>query len=350
VVFLGSDGWVYRWNSCKELNMTILAELKKKIPNSLHNSIRRNLLNNPLFTFLYRKYVAKFIRDFEKNKKMPPIVSIELTNDCNASCIICPRDKLDREVGYMDDKLYQKIIDDVTENNISNVRLSNFGESLLDKNIVGKVRHAKKRGLKVSFFTNGQLLTEKISRKLVGVGLDEIFISIDSLDREEYGARRRGLSYDLVIRNIKGLKKIRDKKKMVKPNIVIVYTKLRKKNGASRFKKYLKGIADTVYMKDVSDWAGQKNIASGRVNLLRKWPCAYLWETMVINWDGDAALCCVDFNCKNKLGNLKRQTIRQVWFGREITRIRKLHKDNKMHTIQLCRNCKNLRLWSIVEY
>jgi MoaA/NifB/PqqE/SkfB family radical SAM enzyme len=36
---------------------------------------------------------------------------------------------------------------------------------------------------------------------------------------------------------------------------------------------------------------------------------------MIIDWNGDAVLCCDDWSHKVILGNLKKQSIEEIWFG-----------------------------------
>ncbi len=72
-----------------------------------------------------------------------PEVRYEVTDHCNATCIMCPRDKhVDgREHGIMDQALYEKSIDEVVGLGAEKVVLTGFGEPLLDKRLELKVAY-----------------------------------------------------------------------------------------------------------------------------------------------------------------------------------------------------------------
>src|SRR3954453_3578089 len=74
---------------------------------------------------------------------LPEIVQIESTNLCNAKCVFCPRDDMHRKQGVMSVELFKKIVDECAELNITHVRVHNYGEPFMDRNLVEKVRYAK---------------------------------------------------------------------------------------------------------------------------------------------------------------------------------------------------------------
>ena len=60
-------------------------------------------------------------------KLINPEIRIETTNICNAHCIMCPREKLDREKGTMSIDLFKKIIDEVKDYGVEIIKgYSNF--------------------------------------------------------------------------------------------------------------------------------------------------------------------------------------------------------------------------------
>ena len=66
-----------------------------------------------------------------------PEVRYEVTDHCNASCIMCPRDKHEhgREHGIMDQFKYERSIDEVALLGAKKIVLTGFGEPLLDKRL-----------------------------------------------------------------------------------------------------------------------------------------------------------------------------------------------------------------------
>ena len=64
---------------------------------------------------------------------LPEIVQIESTNICNAKCVFCPRDDMERRQGIMDMALFTKIVDECAALGIEHVRMHNYGEPFVDR-------------------------------------------------------------------------------------------------------------------------------------------------------------------------------------------------------------------------
>ena len=82
----------------------------------------------------------------DRAPRWPDIVQIESTNLCNAKCVFCPRDEMHRRQGVMDFDLFRKVVDECAALGITHVRVHNYGEPFLDKQLVEKVRYAKSQG------------------------------------------------------------------------------------------------------------------------------------------------------------------------------------------------------------
>lgn len=64
----------------------------------------------------YRRVYAKFwwkLPWLFFRPKTPHIVEVELTNDCNQACPHCARHFMDREIGYMDVRLFKRLVAEV---------------------------------------------------------------------------------------------------------------------------------------------------------------------------------------------------------------------------------------------
>ena len=82
----------------------------------------------------------------------------------------------------MDFDLFKKVVDECAALGITHVRVHNYGEPFLDKQLVEKVRYAKQRGIaEVGMISNGSLITEEIARGMIDAGLDAINISVDAV-------------------------------------------------------------------------------------------------------------------------------------------------------------------------
>jgi radical SAM protein with 4Fe4S-binding SPASM domain len=127
-------------------------------------------------------------------------IEIELTNDCNLKCIMCPRQKMKRPIGYMDFNLYKKMIDESVGGR--NVIFSLFGEPLMHPDFLKMIDYAKDK-VNIILYTNAFNLNEEISRAILeNPSITTIFFSLDAATPEAYGKIKGVDAYDKVIGNI----------------------------------------------------------------------------------------------------------------------------------------------------
>jgi MoaA/NifB/PqqE/SkfB family radical SAM enzyme len=100
--------------------------------------------------------------DYPIDAEYPKNIMIEVTNACNLKCTMCYHKHMKRKIGFMEEKLYRKIIKEAKELNIENVGLYTTGESFLHPKIFEFIRIAKEDGIKYVYITtNGQTLDKE---------------------------------------------------------------------------------------------------------------------------------------------------------------------------------------------
>jgi hypothetical protein len=279
----------------------------------------------------------------DRAPRMPEIVQIESTNICNAKCVFCPRDEMHRRQGIMSFDLFRKVVDECAELGITHVRVHNYGEPFVDRQLVEKVRYAKQKGIQeVGMISNGSLITEEVARGMVTAGLDAINISVDAAGREVFESTRIGLKYDKVIANIERLVKIRAELGRRRPKLILSFVRQNNSLDEQAFIEHWKAIADKIHITDLHNWAGTLNKESD-VN----YPCYRPWLTFTVLWDGRVSLCCADFDGHHILGDLNTQSIREVWDAEPYRRARREHLESGGP--EICRSCdlprKDSPLW-----
>lgn len=88
----------------------------------------QSVRNNYLYEYFFRYVINKKIKGCLKN---PPILLIENTNACNANCIICSRDLMTRDIGFMDYELFKKVVDEGAERGCKSIKITGFGEPFI---------------------------------------------------------------------------------------------------------------------------------------------------------------------------------------------------------------------------
>jgi MoaA/NifB/PqqE/SkfB family radical SAM enzyme len=293
----------------------------------------------------YAKPVRKVLLATGRDEvaRWPEIVQIESTNLCNAKCVFCPRDEMERRQGIMDMALFQKVADECAALGIGHMRMHNYGEAFMDRQLVEKVRYAKLLGIpEVGLISNGSLITEAAARGMVEAGLDAINISVDAAGKDVFERTRLGLNYDKVIANVERLIRIRDEAGKRRPKLILSFVRQNNSAEEQTFIEHWKARADKIHITDLHNWAGTLNHESD-VNF----PCYRPWLTFTVLWDGRVSLCCADFDGHEILGDLRTSTIRDIWNGPAYRAARQAHLDHGGPAV--CQSCdlpkKDSPLW-----
>ncbi|RPJ40198.1 MAG: radical SAM protein [Chloroflexi bacterium] len=118
---------------------------------------------------------------------------IEPTNLCNLNCRTCVRNVWNEPMGYMSDATFDRVISGLGGfSPPPSVFFGGLGEPLLHPKIIEMVTRAKALGAPVELITNGTLLTQGLLERLVAIGLDTLWVSIDGARPESYADIRLG--------------------------------------------------------------------------------------------------------------------------------------------------------------
>lgn len=298
----------------------------------------------------YREYRKKWTENPKKQivGSFPIHLDLECTRVCNLRCPMCPRTlKIERGEklveGSMNLSLYKTLVDEGAENGLYSIKLNYLGEPLVCKDIIEMVRYAKERGIvDVMFNTNGVLLTEEMSRKLIEAGIDKIFISFDSPSKERYESIRVGARFDKVFNNVKRLSEIRKEMGLVSPLIRVSMVVMKEnRHEVLDYIKLWKGIVDYVGFSDYNNPQGMDKTERYATVLTKRenFVCSQLYQRLFVHWDGSMGLCCADYDACMGLGNANDVAIKEVWLGEKMRKLRELHETGKWETIDLCKNC-----------
>ncbi|HEX5070588.1 MAG TPA: radical SAM/SPASM domain-containing protein [Vicinamibacterales bacterium] len=279
----------------------------------------------------------------DRAPRWPDIVQIESTNLCNAKCVFCPRDDMHRRQGVMDFELYRKVVDECAALGITHVRVHNYGEPFLDRELVEKVRYAKSKGIaEVGMISNGSLITEELARGMIDAGLDAINISVDAAGKEVFESTRVHLKYDDVTDNIRTLARLRRESGKTHPKLILSFVRQHNSADEAAFIREWTPVADKIHITDLHNWAGTLNDKT-EVN----YPCYRLWLTFTVLWDGRVSMCCADFDGRHIFGDLRTQSIAEVWNSPVYRAARRQHLESGGPGI--CRSCdlpkKDSPLW-----
>jgi radical SAM protein with 4Fe4S-binding SPASM domain len=272
--------------------------------------------------------------------EVPPAIQIEPTLHCNIDCITCCRSQGTRPAGAMDFSLFRKIIDDAAAIGVRRVLLFIFGEPLLHPQIVEMIRYIKSAGLAFHLTTNGELLDKSMGEAILGAGVtsaDYLTFSILGFSKAVHEQVMKGIDHDRVVKNVLQFLENRKRSGVNGPIVeTVFYSIAENRHELEPFLEYWGEVADHAIN---GGSAVEAFIDPQRPGPCRTRTCAQLWERMAILWNGDVSICGEDLNGDWLVGNLRDQSIRQVWQGEALSQARKAHKQGQFGQISLCKFC-----------
>jgi len=268
--------------------------------------------------------------------EFPQNVLLEPTNACNLRCRMCPiygeGVERKREVGFINKGLWTRLVDEMGSwPSQVNLDLHGAGEPLLHPDLFEIVDYAKGKGnINVGFLCNGTLLDHEKARMVIQSGVDWVYFSVDGAEKEVFEYYRKGAVLDAVEDNIRYLLSLR---KGGRP--VISFNMVSHEEAdQNRFIEKWSGLVDSLTISLKRPIPREKNRG---LRLLR--PCPLLYQQLVIGWPGKTGLCCEDFWGDYITGDLSRESLRDIWHGRHLTRARRLHEKGRQDALSLCRSC-----------
>ncbi len=280
--------------------------------------------------------------------KVPRLISLELTNACNAQCIMCPREKMTRRIRLIDISLVEKIAGELREQKLHKLNLFWFGESLLHPQCVDIMRFLRKTlpSTKINLSTNGQLLTGTLAMGVLTSGIDTLNIDIDGYEKETYEAVRKKLNFERVERNLVEFMKLREGMRLRRPWVSTTIIEMEPtKNEIVPFRKRWRRVVDEVHVTKYNTWC--TNVDDRNIRTQKEgadspgftFPCENLWKELVISSDGKAVACCLDFDAATVVGDVTVQSIGEIWRSEPLNAIREAFMSGRQDEIPLCRGC-----------
>jgi hypothetical protein len=282
--------------------------------------------------------VTQAVRSAVRLAAKPTVLSLESTNRCNATCVMCARGKLTRPPRTMDFDLFARAVAEAKAAGIQVFQLSFYGECLLDPRLGDKIRHLKREipAAWVQIVTNGALLTPQKSRELLESGLSLIRISVDGNGAAEYEAIRPHLSYAVLVENVRALRALRDANPAFSTVLTVAGLHLKAYPlDEAAFRAFWGALVDKVYVRNEHDLD-----RAGPESLLQKVvPCHKLFTQLPVLADGRHTACVFDWYGEAVCGDFARHGLRGAWFSRRRTWYKALHLLGLKKTIPLCRGC-----------
>ena len=281
----------------------------------------------------------------------PFLVDVELTNHCNLKCIFCGQQTMERTKGFMNEKIFKKIVDECSKYDTP-IRLIRWGEPFMHQKIIEFCKYVKEKGLLLHITTNGLMVKEEQILEIINLEVDSIIFSFQGVTKEEYQLMRNNQLYDKLKKNIFKFVELRGNK--LKPFIHISTTVTNESaKQIKEFKEYWRDKVDSIDIgKTNLLYLSANQIKSfGLTNKLESLkeketiqkvyrPCTEVYRKLSVNWDGKVSACCGDFDDFLIVGDINKSSLENIWNNSEELKIfRKLLDKNKHKCLTLCSKC-----------
>jgi MoaA/NifB/PqqE/SkfB family radical SAM enzyme len=314
---------------------------------------------------------------------------VELTNACNFKCTWCPDSVMKRRRGFMKKELAFRIFDEVVTKRVwlgpvNPVKLHQMGEPMLHPDLPEIVAYAESRRIPIELNTNCGFITAESIDALYAAGLTNLILSYQTPDTVSFKTRKAPrLSFDDYREKVRlAIERKAATGARTHVQIDIMNTKhvdgdaivsdeaaavahvaawieacrdierryglvprehdmerlrsqgfLDRSDAESRY-EVLDGVH--VLWKHLHNWGNTLGAKSPHATPSTY--CPFPTEQMVIQWNGDVATCCTDYEGLTKVANVFESSVEEAWTGEVMRQRRRDMWDGRL--LPVCAQCQ----------
>jgi radical SAM protein with 4Fe4S-binding SPASM domain len=240
----------------------------------------------------------------------------------------------------MPEPVFQQLIKGA-RNSAEHMMLIGLGEPFLDRRIFDRIGACHEHGISALISTNGTLLDEAASRRLLDTPLEHITLSFDGFTKESFEYYRKGARFERVRDNFIRFAKMKYEGR-AKVQVVVQMVRMERNwNEVDDFIRFWSAVpgVDQVRIK-----ADETNLmAPDRGHTADEWkhPCHYLWRgPMYVKHNGDVYPCCQSYMLDGEpVGAIGRSSLADIWNSAAMQRMRERHVSGRAGEIAVCSRC-----------
>jgi len=317
--------------------------------------------------------------------RQPFVFNVETTNYCNMTCVMCPRTALmDRKTIWIDDAVFETVVDQVRAHGEAEFAcfrdwvganytvsfdrpdenafyfhvvsrcliLHGYGEPLLDKKIVQRVQACSRRDIPTYFSCVPANLTVARAREVMEAGLSVLKFSMDGLSDEMQkrvrGARNNFDASYRTILDIIDLKAREGYRTLLVPTMIALAEDAEALAMQQAFLDLWRDKPVFAYVKSQDNrWYHEEDDGLVNRSHYQHQYCEYPWTSLTVMADGSVVPCTQDYNAEMVLGNVRDETLEQIWNGERYRRFREWHVTGKFPDGHKCSSrCDQKKLCS----
>ncbi len=322
----------------------VTSSYSKKNIFSLKNTFKK-IISNIIPNYVVLQFMKNSFTHF----------GMEISNACNANCSFCAYRFMQRKVSIIDNEATEKSVDEFSKIGGGTVSFTPVvGDPLVDKNLIEKIKIcAKKKNIdEIFLYTNGIFLDKFDNKKLLSSGLTRIAISTYIGTKENYKKYYGKDYYDRVIKNIIHLSELNYS--AGRPINITLHLRVDMpkdiwidNDDLQKISKFI-GSENISWLETYENWSGlitKEDIPNGcelseikTIDEKIKSPCFEMYRRIHVLSDGNVGVCsCRDIDAEINIGNIKNQSLKELWNGKKLKDYRSEWKKGNLPDI--CKNC-----------
>ncbi len=304
-------------------------------------------------------------------------IEVEHTTICNKKCIICEHTYWKEKQERLTFEQFKQMVDQFPK--LRWINITGEGTGFLNPDFLKIIEHLRLKDISVNFVDEFDFINEAKARKLIELGVNCIWISMDGTTKETYERIKVGCDFEKALSNVKMLLKL--KKELNSPFPMLCFRFVVNKLNYKEMPKMVELVhslgdlgegtklefvglltfkeIEKYYLPEIPKEILEKTIVKGR-NLKVNVQFSHIgkselpsinkctaWMEPYIMIGGYVLPCCAvlmsnkrDFLRKYAFGNLYQQPFKEIWYSERYKKFRYLVQKNKKPIPILCAGCR----------
>ncbi len=265
----------------------------------------------------------------------PSILYLEPGTICNLRCPFCPTGngelRLAKELLSLEN--FGRIMSHIRVEYLTRAHLYNWGEPLLNPHLNEFIRFFSARNIHTTVSTNFSVkdYDEAFLAELAQSGLEELLVSVDGATQATYERYRVRGDLGRVIRNMKLLAEVKAREGVSRPRVQLrMLLNRHNEPEIEAAARLAESVGATFVLNENffvpsdrrEEWEAESvrrrfgdvppTIYGRRRRSVIHTECRQMWDTLVVNSNGDVFPCCIVHEPASALGNLIEQDVEEI--------------------------------------
>lgn len=273
----------------------------------------------------------------------PKVIEIQFHNKCNSNCLICPYKDMNYSYEKMTEELFEKFLSEIDESKVKRIIPYLNNEPFLDKDFISKVKKIrnKYKNLEIEISSNVSMIKENDIIELKNLNITELRLSVFGYNKDTYNKMMPCLNYEKTFEKLKMISAL-----MQNSNTIISIVMI--DNGEIDENEFLnmgKLCSELGFKFERWGFLDRSDNVTYKSNNVYNENVSYCeqnrpLERMHILSDGRVIFCCQDWSHSIVVGNIKYNTITEIWNSDIYNNVRISLYDKEKNSPMICKKCK----------